>query len=45
MARVLYEIRLVRAEVSGILKRAKPPHKNISKDVFKTLIALLKEGS
>ena len=35
---------LVRAEVSSILRRAKPPPKNIQKDVFNALIALKKSG-
>ena len=34
---------LVRAEVSSILRRAKPPPKNIQKDVFNALIALKKD--
>ena len=34
---------LVRAEVSYILRRAKPPPKNIHKDVFNALIALKKD--
>ena len=34
---------LVTAEVSSILRRAKPPPKNIQKDVFNALIALKKD--
>ena len=34
---------LVRAEVSSILRRAKPPPKNISSNVFKALISLKKD--
>ena len=34
---------LVRAEVSSILRRAKPPPKNIQKDIFNALIALKKD--
>ena len=34
---------LVRVEVSSILRRAKPPTKNIHKDVFNALIALKKD--
>ena len=34
---------LVRAEVSSILRRAKPPPKNIQKDAFNVLIALKKD--
>ncbi|CAH3158681.1 unnamed protein product [Pocillopora meandrina] len=34
---------LVRAEVSSILRRAKPPPKNIQKDVFNALLALKKD--
>ena len=34
---------LVRAEVISILRRAKPPPKNIQKDVFNALIALKKD--
>ena len=34
---------LIRAEVSSILRRAKPPPKNISNDVFKALLALKKD--
>ena len=35
---------LVRAEVSSILRRAKPPPKNIQKDVFNALIAIKKDS-
>ena len=34
---------LERADASSILRRAKPPPKNIQKDVFNTLIALKKD--
>ena len=34
---------MVRAEVNSILRRAKPPPKNIQKDVFNALIALKKD--
>ena len=34
---------LIRAEVSSILRHAKPPPKNISNDVFKALLALKKD--
>ena len=34
---------LERADVSSILRRAKPPPKNIQKDVFNALIALKKD--
>ena len=34
---------LERADVSSILRRAKPPPKNIQKDVFNALIALRKD--
>ena len=35
---------LVRAEVSSILRRAKPPPKNIQKDVFNALTAIKKDS-
>ena len=34
---------LIRAEVSGVLRRAKPPPKNINSNVFKALISLKKD--
>ena len=34
---------MVRAEVSSVLRRAKPPPKNIQKDVFNALITLKKD--
>ena len=37
------EKHLIRAEVSSILRRAKPPPKNISNDVFKALLTLKKD--
>ena len=43
MFSVLSHKHLVRADVSSILRRAKPPPKNIQKDVFNALIALKKD--
>ena len=34
---------LIRAEVSSVLRRAKPPPKNINNNVFKALISLKKD--
>ena len=43
MFSVLSHKHLERAEVSSILRRAKPPPKNIQKDVFNALRALKKD--
>lgn len=36
---------LVKAQISGVLKRTKPPPKIVSKDVFKAVLALNKDSS